>query len=71
MTRAVDSTQIAGQARLIPVSGAAAGAGVALGPLVGLMALSVGAEMLARHEQEKKIQARCRRVRPPEWCNCG
>ncbi len=57
MTRAVDSTQIAGQARLIPVSGAAAGAGVALGPLVGLMALSVGAEMLARHEQDKKIQA--------------
>jgi hypothetical protein len=57
MTRASDSTKIAGQARLIPVSGAATGAGLALGPLVGLMALSVGAEMLARHEQEKKIQA--------------
>lgn len=57
MTRAVDSTKLAGQARLIPVSGAAAGAGLALGPLVGLMALSVGAEMLARHEQDKKIQS--------------
>lgn len=57
LVRSADGASIAGQARLVPVGGAAAGAGIALGPLVGLMALSVGAEMLARHQQEKKLAA--------------
>src|SRR3954447_6048467 len=51
LVRAGESTKIAGQARLIPVAGAAAGAGIAMGPLIGLVALSVGTEMLARHQQ--------------------
>jgi hypothetical protein len=55
LVRNADSAHIAGQARLIPVAGGATAAGVALGPLVGLMALSVGAEMLARHQQDKKL----------------
>ncbi len=33
------------------------GAAIALGPLVGLMALSVGADMLARHQQEQQLKA--------------
>jgi hypothetical protein len=57
LVRAADAPGIAGHARLIPVGGAATGAGIALGPLVGLMALSVGAEMLARHQQNKKLAA--------------
>jgi len=58
LLRAPGSPGISGQARLIPVSGAAAGAGaVALGPLVGIMALSVGVEMLARREQDQKLRA--------------
>jgi hypothetical protein len=57
MVRAAGSTKIAGQARLVPVSGAAAGAGLALGPLIGLMALSVGAEMIAGRQQEKVLEA--------------
>ena len=54
-----DSTGIAGHARLVPVAGAAAGTGaaIALGPLLGLMAVSVGAEMLARHQQEQQLKA--------------
>ncbi len=55
MTR--NASQITSHARLIPVGGAAVGAGVALGPLVGLMALSVGAEMLARHQQDQQLAA--------------
>lgn len=53
------TTGITGQARLIPVTGAAVGTGaaVALGPLLGLMAVSVGAEMLARHQQEQQLKA--------------
>jgi len=58
MTRVAGSAKIANHARLVPVGGAAAGAGaVALGPLVGLVALSVGAEMLARKQQEEKLNA--------------
>lgn len=55
MTRS--ATNITSHARLIPVSGAAVGTGIALGPLVGLMALSVGAEMLARHQQDQQLAA--------------
>lgn len=51
------STGIVGHARLVPVAGAAVGgAAVALGPLLGLMAVSVGAEMLARHQQEQQLK---------------
>lgn len=52
-------SKITSHARLVPVGGAAVGGGaaLALGPLVGLMALSVGAEMLARHQQEQQIKA--------------
>jgi len=60
LLRAPGSPGIVGQARLIPVSGAAVGAGagaVTLGPLVGIMALSVGVEMLARREQDLKLKA--------------
>jgi len=56
MTRAVDSSKITGQARLIPVSGGAA-AGLALGPVVGLMALSIGAEMIANRQQDQMLKA--------------
>jgi hypothetical protein len=57
LVRTTDNTAIAGHARLIPVAAGATGAGIALGPLVGLMALSVGAEMLGRHQQDKKLSA--------------
>ena len=57
MTRLAGSTKIANQARLLPVGGAAAGAAVALGPLLGLVALSVGADMLASRQQEAKLEA--------------
>ena len=56
-TRLAGSTKIAGQARLLPVGGAAAGTAVALGPLLGLVALSVGADMLASRQQEAKLEA--------------
>ncbi|GAB3046471.1 hypothetical protein GCM10027053_00040 [Intrasporangium mesophilum] len=50
---------ISGHARLVPVTGVGvgAGAGLALGPLVALLGLAVGAEMLARHQQDKKLDA--------------
>lgn len=56
MTRG--ATGITSHARLTPVTGAAAGAGaaVALGPLIGLLAVGVGAEMLARHQQEQQLK---------------
>jgi hypothetical protein len=57
MTRIAGSTQLANHARLLPVGGAAAGAAVALGPLLGLVALSVGADMLASRQQERKLEA--------------
>jgi hypothetical protein len=41
----------------LPVGGAAAGAAVALGPLLGLVVLSVGADMLASQQQEAKLEA--------------
>jgi len=57
-TRLPGSAKIAGQARLLPVSGAAVGgASVALGPLLGLVALTVGADMLASRQQEAKLNA--------------
>lgn len=57
LVKSGETGKIAGQARLIPVAGAAGGATVALGPLIGLMALSVGTEMLARRQQDKKLEA--------------
>src|SRR4051794_26672825 len=57
MTRLAGSTQIANHAKLLPVGGAAAGTAIALGPLLGIVALSVGAEMLANHQQEVKLEA--------------
>lgn len=56
-TRLAGSTKFAGQAKLLPVGGAAVGTGVALGPLLGLVALSVGADMLASRQQEAKLDA--------------
>lgn len=56
-TRAAGSSKINGQARLIPVSGAAAVGGLALGPLVGLMALSIGTEMIAQRQQDQMLKA--------------
>jgi hypothetical protein len=57
--RNADGRSIAGHGRLIPVTGGAVGtsAVVALGPLLGLMAISVGADMLARRQQEAKLEA--------------
>lgn len=61
MVRGAGSSTFTGQARLVPVSGAAiagGGAGAAavgLAPVLAVMALSVGAEMLARHQQDKKL----------------
>jgi hypothetical protein len=57
MTRLAGSSKIANHAKLLPVGGAAAGTAVALGPLLGIVALSVGAEMLANHQQEAKLEA--------------
>lgn len=57
MTRLPGSSQIANHVKLFPVGGAAAGTAVALGPLIGLVALSVGADMLASHQQEMKLKA--------------
>jgi hypothetical protein len=57
MTRLSGSTKIANHAKLLPVGGVAAGTAVALGPLLGIVALSVGAEMLANHQQEVKLEA--------------
>lgn len=58
MVRSGSSAAIAGHGRLVPVAGTAAGvgAGIALGPLVALMALSVGADMLGRYQQDKKLE---------------
>lgn len=56
-TRVAGSAKIAGQAKLLPVAGGAAGVAVALGPLLGIVALSVGADMLASHQQEAKLEA--------------
>jgi hypothetical protein len=64
LTRTAEGgSKIAGQARLFPVGGTAAGARLALGPLLGLMALSVGCEMLARYEQDRKLEAIKRSVK--------
>ncbi len=57
LVRSGDKAVFSGHARLVPVSAGATGVGLALGPLVGLMALSVGAEMLARHQQDQKLAA--------------
>lgn len=57
MIRAAGSTKMAGQARLVPVSGAAVAGGAGLAPVLAVMAISVGAEMLARHQQEQKLAA--------------
>jgi hypothetical protein len=46
---------ISGQPRLIPFAGSGATA-VALGPLLAFMAVTVGAEMLARHQQDQKME---------------
>lgn len=53
---ATGSSKIVGQARLVPV--AAGGTGLlALGPLLGLMALTVAAEGAAHAEQDRKLTA--------------
>lgn len=58
MTKVAGRSGFAGQAKLLPVAGAAgAGAAVALGPLLAVIALSVGAEMLASHQQDAKLDA--------------
>lgn len=57
MVRSNDSSLITGQARLVAVKQAAPKVGLSLGPLVGLMALSVGAEVLAKRQSDKKLDA--------------
>ncbi len=54
MTRLAGSSKIANHAKLLPVGGAAAGTAVALGPLLGIVALSVGAEILGNHQHNRK-----------------
>ena len=56
MTKLAGSSKFAGQAKLLPVAGGVAG-GAALGPLLAVVALSVGAEMLASHQQNAKLDA--------------
>jgi len=56
MTKVAGKGGYAGQARLVPVAGAA-GAAVALGPMLAVIALSVGAEMLAGHQQQAKLSS--------------
>lgn len=55
----VGKAGIANHARLIPVAGAATagGAAVALGPVIGIVALTVGAEMLAQQQLQAKLDA--------------
>jgi hypothetical protein len=59
MTRAAGSPGFTGHARLFPVGAAAVGTGtaVALGPAIGIVALTVGAEMLAQHQLRAKLDA--------------
>jgi hypothetical protein len=59
MTKVAGSPKFAGQAKLFPVAGTAAAgaAAVPLGPLLAVVALSVGVEMLASHQQEAKLDA--------------
>jgi hypothetical protein len=57
LVRTGGKAAISGHVRLHPVTGVAAvGAGLGLGPAVALLALSVGCEMLARHQQDKKLR---------------
>jgi hypothetical protein len=53
MTKDAGKSGYAGQARLFPDAGAA----VALGPMLAVIALSVGAEMLAGHQQQAKLSS--------------
>lgn len=55
MTKLAGSSKFAGQAKLIPIAGTVAAA--PLGPLLAVIALSVGAEMLASHQQNAKLDA--------------
>jgi hypothetical protein len=55
MVRAGGARQIAGHVRMIPAGGAAVAGGASLGPVIAVMAVTVGAEMLARHQLEKKL----------------
>lgn len=55
MTKVAGRNKFAGQATLVPVAGAGAAAG--LGPLLAVIALSAGAEMLASHQQDAKLNA--------------
>ncbi|HEY0260290.1 MAG TPA: hypothetical protein VGC18_10615 [Lacisediminihabitans sp.] len=57
MVRAAGSTKMAGHAPLVPVSGAAVAGGAGLAPVLAVMAIAVGAEMLARYQQEQKLAA--------------
>jgi hypothetical protein len=57
MTKVAGKKGFAGQARLLPVAGAGAGAAAGLGPLLAVIALSAGAEMLASHQQDAKLNA--------------
>ncbi|MGH8526245.1 MAG: hypothetical protein ACREXY_19180, partial [Gammaproteobacteria bacterium] len=50
-----NSSKLAGQPRLLAVGGAGT-AGFALGPMVAVLALSVAAEMVARHQTEVKLR---------------
>jgi hypothetical protein len=60
MTRIAESgTKIAGQARFAPVAvgGAGLAGGIALGPFVALIAVSVAGEMIAQHQMNKRLDA--------------
>lgn len=59
LVRAGGDPAIAGHVRLMPNTGQALKV-ASKGPMIALMALSVGAEMLARHQQDLKLEAiRC------------
>ena len=55
MVRAAGSTRISGHATLLPVAGI--GATVAVGPLIATVALATVSEMLAQHQQNKKLES--------------
>lgn len=56
LVRSSSSSAIAGQVRLIPAT-AAAGAGIAAGPLIATIGLAVASEMLSQYQMSKKLDS--------------
>lgn len=55
LVRAPGAKGFSGDVRLLPATGAKTAGAVALGPLFAVMALTMGAEMLAQHQLEAKV----------------